>query len=127
MVEDTELGVSTLTMEVKGAVGLLVEVYAPVDEFLNLLRRLANYLLNRSRVAEPVACYHGVVDVLFEVIYEHVGDTGDTALCTAGVGFFEGRLAAECNAILLGTSHFEREAHARYTATDDEKIILFHC
>ena len=87
---------------------------------------LAHYLLYRSRVAEPVARHHGVVDVLLEVIYEHVGDTGDTALRTTGVGFVEGRLAAECNTILLGASYFERKAHARYTATDDEKIILFH-
>ena len=126
VVEDTELGVSALTVEVKGAVGLLVEVYAPVDEFFDLLWRLANHLLYRSRIAEPIACDHGVVDVLFEVIDERVGHTGDTTLCTAGVGFVEGRLAAECNAILLCASHFERKAHARYTATDDKKIILFH-
>ena len=82
--------------------------------------------LNRSRIAEPVTCDHGVVDVLFEIIDKHVGHTGDTALRTAGVGFFEGRLAAECNTILLGASYFEGKTHARYTATDDEKIILFH-
>ena len=126
MVEDPELGVTAFAVKVKRAVLFLVEVHAPVDEFLDLLRRLAHHLLYRSRVAEPVACYHSVVDVLFEVIYEHVGHTGDTALRTAGVGFFESRLAAECNAILLCASHFERKTHARYTATDDKKIILFH-
>ena len=126
VVEDTEFGVSAFTMEVEGAVIFLVEVHTPIDELLDLLWCLAHYLLYGCRVAKPIARHHGVVDMLLEVIDEHIGYTGYTSLCLAGVGLFEGRLAAKCNAILLRASDLKREAHARYTATDDEKIILLH-
>ena len=68
MVQDTELRVPALPVQVEGAVILLVEIHAPVHEFLNLFGSLRNHLLYSGRVADIVARNHRVLDMLVEVI-----------------------------------------------------------
>ena len=73
VVQNAELRVTALTVEVKLAILLLVEIHAPVDEGLNLPWGFTHHLLHRHGVAEPVAGYHSVVNVLVEVINKSVG------------------------------------------------------
>ena len=73
VVQNSELGVTALAVEVKLAILLLVEIHAPVDEGLNLPWGFTHHLLHSHRVAEPVAGYHSVVNVLVEVINKSVG------------------------------------------------------
>ena len=70
VVQDAKLRVSTLTVQVIGAVVFLVKVHAPAHQFFYLGRRIAHHLLNSSAVADVVARYHGVFNVLLEVVYK---------------------------------------------------------
>ena len=93
VVQDAELAVSALAMQVEVAVGVLVEVHAPLNELSDLPRSLGHHLFHGLGVAEPVAGHHGVVDVLVEVIHQQVGHTGHTALSQVGVSLVESAFA----------------------------------
>ena len=68
MVKDTELGVASFAVQVEVTVFFLVEVNAPVDQFLDTLWGVTYYLLHGGGVTEPVSRYHGVVDMFVEII-----------------------------------------------------------
>ena len=68
VVQDAELGVSALAVQVELAVLLAVEVHAPFHELGNLLRRIAHHLLYGTAVADEVARYHRVFDMLVEIV-----------------------------------------------------------
>ena len=122
MVQDAEFRVSAFAVQVEGAVGLLVEVHAPLDEFPDLCRSVAHYFLHGGAVADPVARNHGVFDVLLEVVHCQIGHRRDTSLCEIRVGLFHAGLADEGHASLV--RHFQRETHSGYARADDEEIEL---
>ena len=93
MVENAELRVSALTMQVEVAFLVLVEVYTPIDEFLDLLRSIAYHLLHRLAVGDIVTGDNRVGDMLVEGIYLQIGDTCHTTLCKRGVRLVQGSLA----------------------------------
>ena len=64
---------SALAVQVEGAVFFLVEVDAPLYQFLYLAGCVAHHLLHSSAVADVVAGYHGVFDVFVEVVHGQVG------------------------------------------------------
>ena len=97
MMKDAELGVSALFMEVKVAVLLLVEVDSPAYQFLNLCRSTLDDFLYCSRVADVVARYHRVFNVLVKVVHREVSDRSNASLCIIGVGLFQSSLANECH------------------------------
>ena len=68
VVQYAELGVSALAVQVEFAVFLAVEVHAPFHELGNLLRRIAHHLLYGTAVADEVARYHRVFDMLVEIV-----------------------------------------------------------
>ena len=80
MVQDAELAVAALAVQVKLALLVPVKVHTPAQEFLDLAGSLGNDLFHGLGVTEPVAGYHGVVDVLVKVVHIEVGHGGDTAL-----------------------------------------------
>ena len=87
MVQDAELRVAALAVQVEFAVLLTVEVDPPLHQFLNLCRGVAHHLLHGGTVADVVARYHRVVDVLVEVVNSQVGHAGYAALGKRRVGF----------------------------------------
>ena len=89
MVEDTELGMTALTVEVEGTVVLLIEIHTPFYQFLDLLRGVAYHLFHRLTVGDVVACDNGIGDMFVEGIHFHVGDRGDTTLCKRGICLVE--------------------------------------
>lgn len=72
-----------------------VEVHAPVDELLDLFGGITHHLLHGGAVADPVAGYHGVFDVLVEVVHGQIGHRGDASLCKIRVGLFHSGLTDE--------------------------------
>ena len=110
IMKDAELGMSALLMEVKVAVLLLVEVDSPTYQLLNLCRSALDDLLYCSRVADVVARYHRVFNVLVKVVHREVCDRGDTSLCIIGIGLFQSCLADECD--LTFVRYLERETHS---------------
>ena len=80
MMQDTELRVSAFSVQVEVAILLFVEVDAPVHELSDLLRSVSDHLLHCFAVADIVACYQGVGNMLVEVVHLHIGHRGDTAL-----------------------------------------------
>ena len=94
MVQDAELGVTALAVQVKAAILFLVEVHAPLHQFLDGTRRIAYHLLHGLRIAQPVARHHRVVDVFLKIIHLQVGHRGDTALRLGRVGLFQAGLTA---------------------------------
>ena len=95
VVQDAEFRVTALAVQVEGAVLLLVEVDAPLDEFLDLSGGVAHHFLHGGAVADPVARYHGVFDVLLEVVHRQVGHRSDATLGEIRVGLFHAGLADE--------------------------------
>ena len=89
MVEDAELGVSTLPMEVEVAVVLAVEVHAPVHQFADLFRSVLHYLFHRLGVTDIVTRNHGVLYMLLEIVEFQIGDRCDASLCKGGVGLIQ--------------------------------------
>lgn len=122
VVQDAELRVSAFLVQVECSVFLLVEVHTPVDELLDLCGRVAHHLLHGGAVADPVARYHGVFDVLLEIVHGQVGYRGDASLCKIGVGLFHSGLTDEGYRPLF--RHFQGEAHTGYPRADDEEIEL---
>ena len=80
VMEDTELRVSSLTMEVKGTIILLVEVYAPLHHLLYLFWSISYYLFYSLAVRDIVACDYGVGNMFVESVYFEICDTCHTAL-----------------------------------------------
>ena len=126
MVEDTELGVATFTMQVEGAVLFFIEVHAPVHEFLDLLRGLAHHLLHSLAVRDIVARNHRVLYVLVEIVKLEVGNTGHASLCKRSVRLVERRLADHAHTAFFCACHFQGIAHACHTSTYHKEIILVY-
>ena len=126
MVQNAKFRMSALAVEVELAVGVAVEVDAPFHQLFNLFGSLPHHLLNGSAVADKVARYHGVLDVLVEVIDFQIGHRGHATLCERGVGFVERCLANHAYFALFSSCHFQRVAHASHSCADDEKIIFFY-
>lgn len=59
---------SALLVEVEVALFILVEVYTPADELFDLCGSALDDLLYGCGVADVVARYHGVFDVLVEIV-----------------------------------------------------------
>ena len=122
VVQDAEFRVPALAVQVKTAVFLLVEVDAPMDKLLDLGGGVAHHFLHGGAVADPVARYHGVLDVLLEVVHGQVGHRGDASLCEVCIGLLHACLADEGHRTFM--RHFQRETHPGYARADDEEIEL---
>ena len=122
VVQDAEFGVSAFAVQVELSVGVLVEVDAPLDEFLNLCRGIAHHLFHGFAVADVVARNHCVLNVLFKVIDQQVGDAGDAALRFGCVCLLECGLADDGDFPFLCPCHLEGITHAGYTRADDEEV-----
>ena len=124
MMENAKLRMAAFAMQVEAAIGFLIEIHAPFYQFTNALRRSGYDLPNGIGVGYPIACNHGIVDVLFKIIYEQVGYGGYAALRLGSIGFAEARFAAESDTVFLLTRHFQRETHSRYSGPDYEIVIF---
>ena len=74
VVQDAELGVAAFLMQVEFSTLFLVEVHSPLDELVYLFGGVAYNFLYGFAVADPVACNHGVFDMLFKIVYFQIGD-----------------------------------------------------
>ena len=122
VVQDAEFAVTTLAMQVKLALLVLVKVHTPTYEFPDLCRGLGDDFFYGLGVAEPVACHHRVVNVLLKVVHLEVGHCGDTTLGEVGISLFHLGLAHERHSPRL--CHLEGKAHTGNTRADDEVIIF---
>ena len=73
VMQDAELRVTTLAVQIKMPLFVLIEVHAPLHQLLYLLRSTSYHLLNGCRITDPVAGYHRVVDMLVKIIHQQVG------------------------------------------------------
>ena len=124
MVQYTEFRVSPLAVQVKPAVGILVELDPPADQFADLSGSFPDDFLYGHAVAQPVAGYHGVFDVLVEIVYFKVSDRRHTSLRKIGVGFFKFGLTYQSHS--SGSGHFQGETHSGNTGTYHQ-IVIFVC
>ena len=74
VVQNTELGVTALTVQVELPLLGLVEVHTPVNQLFNLGRGHPDHLFYSFGVADIVARNHGVFYVFLEVIQFEIGD-----------------------------------------------------
>ncbi len=114
MVQDTELGVTSLAVQVKLAVILAVEVDTPVDELFDLLGRHRHHLLHGLGVADVVTGYHGVFDMLFEIVFQQIGYRRHSALGEVGVSFVERCLAYHADLTFMCSRYLKRITHSGY-------------
>ena len=124
VVKDAKLAVAALAVEVKRAVFLLVKVHTPAQQVADAVRTALDHLLHSSGVADVVAGYHRVLDVLLEVVHLQIGDRSDAALSLGRVGLVECCLAHQRHTALAGVGHFQCKTHAGHSAADNEKIKL---
>ncbi len=89
VVKDAEFGVAALAVEVEGAVLLLVEIDTPVNQLTDLLRSVADNLLDGGGIREPVAGNHGVVNMLVEVVDFEVCNRCHSTLSEVCISLFE--------------------------------------
>ena len=122
VVENAELRVPALAVQVIGAVFLLVEVHAPLDEPLDAGRSLLHHLAHRGGVADVVAGHHGVVDMFLEIVHLQVGHTGHTALGLGGVGLVHCGLAHQSHLALAALRHLQSIAHSGHAGTYYQKV-----
>ena len=73
MVQDAELGVAALFVQVEFAILLLIELYTPVDQRLDLCRGFPYHFLYGRPIADPIARDHRVFDVFLKVIHLQIG------------------------------------------------------
>ena len=123
MVQNAEFAVAAFAVQIEGAVGLAVEVHAPVKQLLDLRGCVAHHFLDSLGVAEPVARNHCVVYVFLKVINFKVRNRRHTALSQCCIGFFEGGLAYQRDPHALA-GHLKGETHAG-DAGADYKIVVF--
>ena len=69
MMQDTELTMSTLTMQIKRAIFFLVEVNTPLHQFFNLFGCHPHHLLNGSTITDIVTGNDRIFDMLIEIVY----------------------------------------------------------
>ena len=118
VVQDAELGVAALAVQVELPVLAAVEVHTPVDQLLNLCRCVPDHLLDGLAVGDEVACNHGVLNVLVEVVKLQVRHRGHAALRKRGVGLVEAGFADHAHAAFLCPGHLQGVAHAGHAGTN---------
>ena len=124
MVQYAELRVSSLTVKVKLAIGLLVELRSPLHQLADLFGRFCHHLTHSRRVADVVAGNHGVVDVFFKIVFLKVGHRRHATLREARIGLIERCFADDANLSFFRLGHFQGVAHACYTGANDQKVVL---
>ena len=124
MVQYAELRVPAFAVQVVVAVGVLVEVHAPLHQFAYLRGRVAHHLFYRPAVAYVVAGNHRVLYVLVEVVNREVGNRRNTALRLCCVGLVKRCLADDAYPALVSPGHLEGVTHAGYASAYNQKVIL---
>ena len=124
MVQDAELAMTALPMKIELPVFLAVKVYAPLDEFLNLLRSHAYNLFYGLAVADEVTGNNGVGNVLVEGVELQIRHRGHTTLSKRGVSLVKRCLANQTYLTFLGAGYFQSITHAGYASTDNQEIVL---
>ena len=120
VMKDAELRVSPFAVQVKFAFLILVEVYAPLDQFFNLRGSFAHYLLHCGTVTDPVSGNHRVFNVFVEIVYQQVGDGRHSPLCEVRIGLFQPAFTDKSNFTFV--RHFQRKTHTGNSGADDEEI-----
>ncbi len=93
VVEDAEFAVAALAVQVELAVVAPVEIHAPADEFAYLSGSLLHYFPDSLGVAEVVARYHCVFEMLVEIVDSKIGDRSYTSLRKGRIGLVESGFA----------------------------------
>ena len=122
MVQNTELAVAALTVQVKVAVLFFIEVHTPLYQLAYLLRSALHHFFYSGGVTKPVACHHGIVDMLVEIVDFKIGHRSHTALCKRGICLIESGFTHQGHSAFL--SHFERKAHAGDAGSYNQEIIF---
>ena len=81
VMQDTKLRVTAFAMEVELTVLLPVEVHTPLHQFTYLPWRILHHQLHCFGVADIVAGYHRVLDVLVEIVELQVCHRSHSTLC----------------------------------------------
>ena len=121
-VEDTALGVAAFAAEVWPAIGSVLELHAPRDEFGDPGGAGFDDVADRREVAESVAGGERILDVAGEVV-GLVGDAGDAALRPVGVRFGAGLLRHDGDR-MTAFGQIEREAQPSDAAADDDCLEM---
>ena len=69
MVENAELRMSSFTMQVKRAILFLIEINAPIYQFLYPSRSIFYYLFYGRRITQPITGHHRVMDMFLKIIH----------------------------------------------------------
>ena len=125
MVQYSELAVSAFAVQVETAVGVLVEIHAPANQFAYLLRSSFHHLFHSLRVAEPVAGHHSVVNVFVKIVYFEIGNGGDATLSERCICLVESCFAHQSDSSAFA-GNFKGKAHAG-NARAYHKIVVFVC
>src|SRR5690554_6045635 len=102
MVQDPELGVSSLPVQIEISLLILVEIDPPADQLLDLCRRLLYNTLHNPEVAETCPGIERVGNVLLEIV-PGICHRCNASLGIKGVGILEcslgnnGHLAIFCH------------------------------
>ena len=121
-VEDTALGVAAFAAEVRPAIGSVLELHAPSDEFGDPGGAGFDDVADRREIAESVAGGERILDVAGEVV-GLVGHAGDAALRPVGVRFGAGLLRHDGDR-MTAFGQIEREAQPSDAAADDDCLEM---
>ena len=109
IVENTMLGVSTLTMKVETAILSAVEACSPADQILRRARGISHHQLDSLRVALSCTANEGILDVFLECV-GGIGYRADSALRIVGVTLVELAFGNKGNCGCVGNFEGKRQS-----------------
>src|SRR3712207_22613 len=117
VMKNAKLRMTTLTVQVEGAIGLAIELHSPIGELTNLGRCHPDNLLHGLPVADEITGNHGVLNVFIEVVEFQIGHGGNATLGERSVGFLKRCLANDANLALAGPCHLEDRKSTRLNSS----------
>jgi len=117
-------GVAAKGALIDGAVRVAVERHAEMFQLIHHVGCFAAHEFDGILIAQPVAAFDGVVEVVVPVVLAHVAQRGGYAtLCRHGVRA-GGEHLGQRGHVEAGAREFKRRAHAGAAGADDDDVEL---
>ena len=122
VVQYAEFGMAAFTVQIKRAVGTLVEVHPPLQQAADAVGSIPHHLLYGARITDIVAGHYRIPDMLLKIIHLQISYRRNASLSLGGVSLLHGGLAHKSHLTFTGRSHLQGITHAGHARTDYQEI-----